>query len=172
MGRATMRCKLALLALPFVAACASASGDYPSLAIRDAERARGTIDAPQPEPTPPPAPKVVSADVLERIAAYRAEAVVAHRAFVNAAPAARRAVAAGAGAARASDAWAAAQVALADLESHRSLTAVPLADLDALYAEQATGFDPVAEVAEARDAVVALVVEQDAELANLRARIR
>ena len=160
------------LLLPILAACGSTQGDYPSLAIRDAERSRGAIAAPPPEPTPAPPPRIVSADVLERIAAYRAQAIRANAAFERAAPSARRAVAAGAGAARASDAWAAAQVALADLESQRSLTAVPLADLDALYADQATGLDPVAEVAEARADVVAIVAGQDAVLAALRARIR
>ncbi len=164
---------LAPIGLLALSACTAASGDYPSLAIRDAERPRGTIETPDGgEPATPPPPKVVSADILQRIAALRADANSAHQQFLRSAPAARRAVSAGAGAARASDAWAGAQVALADLETQRSKTAIPLADLDALYASQATAFDPVAEIAEARDAVVALVAEEDRVLASLRSRIR
>ena len=107
-----------------------------------------------------------------RVAALRAQANRAHRQFLGSAGAARRAVSAGAGAARASDAWASAQVALADLETQRSKTAIPLADLDILLAAQATRFDPVREIAEARNAVAALVAQEDRVLAGLRSRIR
>ncbi len=159
-----------IFALP---GCAAASGDYPSLAIRDAERPRGTIEAPEPPvPAIPVPPRITSADVLERAASLRSDAVAAHQRFLAAAPAARRAVSAGAGAAPASDAWARAQVALADLETHRSLTAVPLADLDALLVDQAARLDPVAEVARAHRDVLALVAEEDRTLAQLRSRIR
>lgn len=156
-----------------LSACAAASGDYPSLAIRDAERPRGTLEAPvADEPAAPLPAQVVSADILQRITSLRADANSAHQQFLRSAPAARRAVSAGAGAPRASDAWAGAQVALADLETQRSKTAIPLADLDALYASQATAFAPMAEIAGARDAVEALVAEEDRVLASLRSRIR
>ena len=160
-------------ALFALSACATADTGYPSLAVRDAERQRGVIEAPSlPEPVAPALPRMASTNVLQQIAALRSETVRAHQQFLDAAPAARRAVSAGAGAARASDAWSGAQVALADLETRRSVTAISLADLDALFADQATGFDPVVEVAEARDAIIALLEEEDRILSQLRARIR
>ena len=168
----TFKLLLAPASLLALSACAAASSDYPSLAIRDAERPRGAIDAPAPaEPTPPP-PRVVGADILQQVSDLRSEAASAHQRFLRSAPAARRAVAAGAGAARASDAWASAQVALADLETQRSRTAIPLADLDELLVSQATAFDPVAEIAQAHAEVTALVEEEDRVLAGLRSRIR
>jgi hypothetical protein len=158
--------------LPFaLAGCATADGDYPSLAIRDAERsANEVVPAPQLDPAPPP--PVASAALLERVETLRQQAGTAHDRFLSAVPAARRTVSAGAGASRASDAWAGAQVALADLESLRSVTAVPLADLDELLTSQATAFEPAAEVAAARADVIRMVAEEDEILAGLRSRLR
>ena len=57
MTQALHRLALSLLALP-LAACAAGSGDYPSLAIRDAERVEGSFETgtPLPDLPPPPSP--------------------------------------------------------------------------------------------------------------------
>lgn len=160
---------IALLALP---ACASSGGDYPSLAIRDAERATGSLEVPAEEPVTPPAPPPpLSSDVIERLAQLRASATEAHRDFTASVPAAERAVRSAAGAGVASDAWATAQVALANLESARSQTAIPLADLDLIYADAALELDLRQPIVAAREDVAAMVAEEDAVLERLRARL-
>ncbi|MXO67616.1 hypothetical protein [Pelagerythrobacter marinus] len=168
-ARAPRHIAALLLAAP-LAACAAGGGDYPSLAIRDAERVGGSLEAPEPA-DPPPAPAPPSAELLARVAQLRAEGESAHSAFREALPTARRAVRAAGGAPVETDRYAAAQVALADLDSHRSRTAIALGDLDALYAQATLTFEARAPIAAARDAVTALVGEQDAILARLRAAL-
>ncbi len=157
----------ALLLSALLAACAS-SGDYPSLAQRPAERAQGSFatDPAQVAPLPPPAP---SADLVARLAALRRDAAGHHAQFMAALPAAQRA-AASAGA-TGSDSWASAQVALADLDSQRSLTAVPLADLDALWVDSTIEAGPREAIGAVRDEVEALVRSEDEALGRLRARV-
>ena len=154
---------LALLA----SACANTSGDYPSLAIRDAERATGSMEPAPADEAPAPAPPL-SADFVQRLAQIGEQARAAHRAFLTEVPAARRRVRAGNSAGIATNAGAAAEVALASLASARSTTAVSLVDLDKLLVERAIALEPVEAVAELRQEVEALVVEEDAILAELR----
>src|SRR5690606_24459962 len=74
--RTVMRFNRALLLLPFLAACASPGEEYPSLALREAERATGSFEPAPPEPYVPPPPP---AAVLDRLDALAAEAARAHR---------------------------------------------------------------------------------------------
>ncbi|MDN3645825.1 hypothetical protein QWY75_06370 [Pontixanthobacter aestiaquae] len=145
--------------------CASSSKTYPSLAIRDAERVSGTFSVPE---TIEPAP--LSTQVIGQLGQIRADAAAAHQAFVAAAPGARGTVSAGTRAEVTSNAWAAAQIAMADLDSLRSVTAVALADLDLLFVDATLAFEQRQKVAEARDEVIAYLREEDATLADLRAR--
>lgn len=169
----------ALLMLPALGACATA-GDYPSLAIRDAERAAmagriGLATAPPapliPERTPLPSPASFDSAALGRIGPLTAAARSAHARFSGQVAAAQRQVAAGRGGNRDSDAWAAAQVALASLESARSQTAVPLADLEQLHAEAAIAGVPSDTLSAARREVLGLVRAEDATLARLRGQL-
>ncbi len=93
----------------------------------------------------------------------------AHQRFTASAPAARRTVARTGRAAVGSNDWGAAQVALADLSSIRSDTAIPLADLDILYIAASVAAENRAQIEAARSSVIALVEEEDATLAELRA---
>ncbi|MBQ94518.1 MAG: hypothetical protein CL510_01610, partial [Actinobacteria bacterium] len=68
--------------------------------------------------------------------------------------------------------WAAAQVALADLDSARSNSAVALGDLDILYAAARVQAQDAEAIEAARNVVIALVAEEDAVLERLRAQIR
>ena len=91
----------------------------------------------------------------------------AHNRFMASADAARNAARRARGASRASTAWSSAQVAIADLETLRSLTGVPLADLDRLYVDATIDFTRRNAIGEARDEVIALVATEDRILAEL-----
>lgn len=153
-----------------LAGCASTGGDYPSLSIRDAERATGTFE-PDTGGSAQTAPSPAPAGLGERLAQLTGTAGAAHADFLAAAPQAERLVNAGAGAAVASDRWAAAQVALADLDSARSRAAIPLGDLDLLYADATLAWQDREAIAAAREEVIGMVTEEDAILARLRNRI-
>lgn len=164
---------LALAAMPFLAACASTGERYPSLAIRDVERAQGQFEpAPASPLDVPRVPTGATGPLADRLKALTARAAASHQAFTDAAPAATRRAAAAAGMAVGSPAWAAAQVALADLDSARSNTAITLADLDTLHIAAAVQAEELAAIEAARQKVLALVSDEDALLARLRAQVR
>ena len=141
--------------------CAAADDTYPSLAVRPAERA---VDTPPAAPAPLPAP---APETLAAAQAALAQARAAHSRFQTLAASAGRRVAAGRGARYDSDAWAEAQVALAELDAARSQTAAALADLDLLLAEASNTLRDTAPIAAARDTALGLVREEDATLARL-----
>jgi hypothetical protein len=157
------RASLALLAS--LAGCASPASDYPSLAIRDAERIAGTLAPAQPGPyvPPPPAPAV-----LGQLDALAQSARAAHEAFLAEAPRATAAVENARRAAVGSENWARAEVALASLTSARSRTMEPLADLDRLLVDAAVEGNALAPIAATRDVVEGQVAEQDAAIARLQ----
>ena len=153
----------AVLAL---SACASADDTYPSLAIRDGERMTGTI-APEPYVPPPPTPSTIAG--LEELAA---QARAAHADFMAALPAARSRVNAARGSGVGSEAWAVAQVAVADLESDRSRAMIALADLDRIYVAVSTDGEAIAPVEDVRGPIAALVEQENAAIAELLAALR
>lgn len=163
---------LMLPILPAIAGCASPAGDYPSLAIREAERATGTMAVPASPPPPPPSPSPPSPPapaMAAELAALADAAAQAHRAFLAAAPAATRTIEAARSAGTGSEPWARAQVALAGLTSARSRTMMPLADLDRLYVAAAVEGGALAPIAAIRDPVEAQVAEQSRIIERLSA---
>lgn len=162
---------LATLAL---AACATPGADtYPSLAIRDVERAKGEFEPVAAEQLDvPPVEVDAGADPAERLGGLVAQARQAHAAFMKALPVAERQVAAARGAAVASDAWATAQVALADLDSDRSDATIALGELDILYTAATVQAQDATAIEAARSQVVALIGEEDSALERLRAQVR
>lgn len=160
------------LALPLFAlalsACASTLDRYPSLAIRDAERVEGTFET-DAAPAPAPVPAPPSAELISRLAELRSEAASAHREFLSIVPDAQRRVAAAGGVG--SDGWASAQVALASLDAARSKAAVPLGHLDVLFIDATLAADQREAIVAAREEVLAMIAEEDAALAQLRARL-
>ena len=164
-----MNCNRALLLPPLLlAACAAPQGEYPSLALRPAERVAGTAQPVAAEPyVPPPTP----AAVLGRLGQLTAEAASAHRAFLAQAPAARGAVAAARGGEVGSDAWSLAQVALAGLDAARGRSTIALADLDRLYVDAAVAGGDLQEIGTARDTVASQVDEQNAAIDGLLAQL-
>jgi Meckel syndrome type 1 protein len=168
MRRIQTACLLGLSAL-VLTACTKDEGAFPSLARRPAER----LNAPAPEATPTSEPTQAASDpaLIERIAALEAQARTAHERFSARTGPARTAATAAAGAAVASEAWSVATVALSELESARSETVIALADLDALYARAVVAGTDSAALAAAREAVVALVGEEDRVLGELHGKL-
>lgn len=156
-----------------LSACAGGSGGYPSLAIREVERAQGQLQVGEPKRIDvPPVDVDLTGGLATRLSSLVAAAQDAHATFGEVAPRARRLVSSASGSAVGSDSWAAAQVALAELDSARSRAAVPLGDLDAIYTAAAVAAEDVTAIEAARDRVTTLVAEEDAVLADLRSRIR
>lgn len=135
-------------------------GDYPSLARRPAEDVYATARAAQ---VPPPQSRI-SPGLPAKLSALLATAHEAHESFVSRQPAATRAVSAASGAAKGTEAWSVASVAVAGLESARSQVGLPLADLDRLEVEASN------RVAEGDDADFKAVRETRAQVEALASR--
>ena len=164
-----MRFNRSLLLLPLLGACATPADEYPSLAIRDAERVTGTLEPAEPAPYVPPE---TPAAVVTRLDQLAADAASAHRAFVAEAPAARRVVSAARGAEVGSDGWARASVAVAGLEGTRSRAMIALADLDRLMVDAAITGGELERIVAVRDTVTAQVAEQNATIESLLGAMR
>ena len=158
-----------------LAACATAGDKYPSLAVRDVERAQGRFE---PAPVAPldvpeiPAAAAAGGPLTQRLAALGSAAASSHQAFLARVPRAARLANAAAGSAIGSDAWASAQVALADLDSARSATAISLGELDAIMVGTAIQAQDASAIETVRQQVLAQVGEEDETLARLRAQVR
>jgi hypothetical protein len=160
------RC-LALSALALLTACASAQSQYPSLAIRPAERANGTLQPVAAEPvlTPPPAA------TLDRVSQLAADGRAAHQAFTQQVAGARATIAGARGAAVGGDVWAQAEAALADVRAARGKTMIPLADLDRLFVDAATQGEATDRIGATREEVAGLVTSEDGTVAELSANL-
>jgi len=158
---------LAALACACTAACASAPGDYPSLAIRDAERVSGTL-----QPAEPYVPTPVAPVVLANAQALVQQAGAAHESFLGQLAGARSAVQTARGAGFGSEPWAVASVAIAGLETERSRAMIALADLDRLAVAAATEGGALGELATAQARVDAMVAEETATIDDLLAALR
>jgi multidrug efflux pump subunit AcrA (membrane-fusion protein) len=162
-------CALTAAALLLIlAGCAADTRNYPSLARRAVER--GSAAAPAPAP-PAPTPQPPSLELTARLAALVEQARIAHGRFESKQGLAGQTVAAGSGAARGSESWAVASIALAELESARSAAMIALADLDQLYAAARIEGSNSAAIAEARNQVIGWIGEEDRVLAAMRGRL-
>ena len=163
----------ALLVLALAGCSSTGTEGYPSLAIRDVERVQGSFEPVPAQRLDVPEVEVDLAGGLEaRLASLVAQARDAHGEFKAAQPGTERLVAAAGDAAVGSDSWAAAQVALADLDSARSLAAIALGDLDIIHGAAEVQAEDTSAIETARGQVIALVAEEDAILQRLRAGVR
>ncbi|MEZ5680041.1 MAG: hypothetical protein R3E14_01970 [Erythrobacter sp.] len=163
----------ALLATLLAGCSSTGTEGYPSLAIRDVERVEGSFEPVSTQRLDVPAVEVDLTGGMEaRLAALVGQASEAHGQFKAAQPEAERIVAAAGDAAIGSDSWAAAQVALADLDSARSIAAIALGDLDIIQGAAEVQAEDTSAIDAAREQVVTLISEEDAVLVRLRARIR
>lgn len=156
-----------LLVTAAVAACAAPADEYPSLALRDAERVTGRF-----EPAPPPPPAPPAASVLAGLPQIVGDAREVDATFRAALPAARRRAAAARGAGVGSEAWSVAQIAIADLEARRSQAMIALADLDRLYVDAMTAAQDIDAIDAARTDVAAAVERQTATIEDLLEGLR
>ena len=157
----------ALVTCALLSGCAGSVVRYPSLAVRDVERAQGQfapVDAPERAPVSP----VASADDLSALVIRASQS---HTRFIETRPAVRQLVSAARGQGIDSNARQLALVALADLTALHSDTAIPMNDLDLLKAKAATSFAPVEAIDIARAAVAQLLAEQERELDSLASEV-
>jgi pyruvate/2-oxoglutarate dehydrogenase complex dihydrolipoamide acyltransferase (E2) component len=162
------------LLLPLaLAGCSGGMAAYPSLAQRPAERAFAQGPAPAPAPV---APGRADPATLHRIATLRADATSAGASFAQLAQEADHLSTAARGTGVGSEAWAAATVAMASLDSTRSDTALALAELDALQVKAAVnaadsnnpdGQATYVAVTDIDRAVAAILNNEDARIAML-----
>lgn len=161
------RLPASLIPVILLGACASTPGEYPSLARRPLERVSGNW-APPPAPPPPaqldPAVAHQIDSLLERVQAADVK-------FQTRESRVRKVISAAKGAAKASEAWSVAMVALADLDAARSEGMVALADIDAIYAASRIEGEPASKAKTARDAANELVAAQDKVIAELQGQL-
>ncbi|GGZ11918.1 hypothetical protein [Novosphingobium colocasiae] len=176
-GRPAQLRILPVLAAALAMTGCAASRDYPSLALRPAERVSGTM-TPVPAETAAPAPPAsVDASLAGRLSALVDSARAGDRSFATLRADAERAVAAGAGGDEFGRARLNAQVALSHMQVGRSETMAALATLDTLYAT-ARDAQPVADtpdlqaIGAARSEVEEIVRRQDAALDSLAGRLK
>lgn len=158
---------LAALACACTAACASTPGDYPSLAIRDVERVSGTL-----QPAEPYVPPPVSAEVMTSIESLVEQAAAAYDSYRGKLGGARSAARAASGAGVGSDAWAAASVAIAGLETERSRVIIALAELDRLYVAAATEGGALEDLEAAQGLVSQMAADQTAAIDEMLSVLR
>ena len=164
---------LVIVSPALLAACATADEEYPSLAIRDVERAQGQFETGEPARLDiAPVETAFDGPLPETLAGLVDAAAEAHEEFTSVQPGAARLVEAARGSGVGSDSWAAAQVALAELDSARSQAAIALGDLDTLYVAARTAAEEADAIDAARNRVIALVAEEDTVLGNLRADLQ
>ncbi len=156
----------ALLAIA-LAACASPQGAYPSLAVRDAERATGTLQPPEPYVPAPP-----SAAAMNDVEKLVEQAHGAFESYRDKLDGVRRAALAARGAEVGGDAWARASVAIAGLETERSRTMVPLADIDRMLVAAATEGARTAEFEDAQTLIGEMVDFETAGIDEIRNVLR
>lgn len=167
MLQARNACLLAALTL-VLGACTKDQTSFASLARRPAER----ISVDQPAPPAPPPLAAPDPALLTRLDAMAQAARSADERFRAAEAKTRALVKAAAGAEIASESWAVATVALADLEASRSQTVIVLADIDALYARAVVDGADSQAIAGARQAVLFLVAREDKVMAELNALLK
>lgn len=167
---------LAGTACAALAACATDTSLYPSLARRDAERVTGNAEVAGQQGESLVVPVAPPAGLGDRLGTIVANAEKSHRTFLERATAARKRSASAAGAAPGTLAWSDAEVALSNLESARSDTMFALADLDLLLAsgtvsQAETGESQgLQQIETARSHVAEIVAAEDMVLAELRGR--
>lgn len=158
-----------MLACAASAACVSAPDDYPSLAVRDAERVTGTF-APGAPALWSPAP--VSETTLGDLERLIGEAAAAHGSYRGKLERVQQAVSGARGAEPGSDGWSIANIAIAELESDRSQTMIALAEIDRLYVTAATDGHALDELAAAQALVSGIVAEETSGIDELFATLR
>ncbi|GMN02722.1 hypothetical protein [Erythrobacter sp. MTPC3] len=168
MKRLTPAISLPVAVIVTLSGCAGDTGRYPSLAIRDVERASGQFTPTSAETQSPIRPVASAAQLSDLLESARQSQLR----FANARGDTERLVRSAQGRSIDSNARQLALVALADLATLRSDTALAIGDLDLLKAEAATTFAPQADIDAARAEISTLLDAQDSALDTLWARLQ
>ena len=158
---------LAVLLGAGLGGCASADGQYPSLAVRDAERVQGTFTPPSPSDQP----AVIGITNLDELLAPVDRAEKANAQFLALQSEVRALVSGAQGLGVEDDRRAQALAGLAQLTSLRGQTALALSDLDLLEAKAATAFERTKEIRDFQTGIRTMIGEQDAVLDSLGAAL-
>ncbi|MCB2077048.1 MAG: hypothetical protein KDE55_05040 [Novosphingobium sp.] len=158
-----------------LSACAS-TGEYPSLARRDAERIKGVAEPVEPDPAPLPIPTPPDAALEARLATLVNNARSAYGRFAANRARAERTISAASGAAMGSESFSVALIALGELDSARGQTMASLSDLDSLYAaERTTNYltdtGEALAIEQARQQVAEMLAEEDQVIEGLARRL-
>lgn len=147
------------LAASALSACAGNADQYPSLALRDAERVKGQF-SPSPPDNTAPTYSVSSARIEDALAHARAS----HRQFMGSEPKVANLALNAKGRDIGDNSHSRALIAVADLTALRSETVSALADLDRLEAQGKTLFAPTEAVKSAQAEVARLIDVQNTAL--------
>lgn len=156
-----------LLAAPLAACAGPQATDYPSLERRAVEF---RVAAPAGPPVTVATP--ATADLATALAALEADAQRGDQAFAAARESASARILAGAGAARESEAWVQAQLALSALEHERAPSTLALAEVDRLLVDRGIAAQDAGwtDLTALQARLTALVADQDRVLAALAER--
>lgn len=146
----------------FLSGCAASSDKYPSLAIRDFEKTAESSEEASVRRASPLSDRLVS-----ELQSARDVAMSGNAAFNSAVPGIRQKLAAARGEGPNSNAWSIAQIALADLSSQRSQTAIALGNIDAILAEASGNLVDIAPHRSIQSEVARILQQQDRTLAQL-----
>ncbi len=154
----------ALIGALLTTGCAVDPDRYPSLAIRDIERTTGkfAVDIQRSETASPP-----SLSARPDVSQFIAKAQSAHTRFQAAQLGARKSVLNGRGQSADSLAYTNALLALAELSSLRSDTALALGDIDLMRSQAETDLMQADHIVAAQAEVMTMLTEQDAVMAQL-----
>lgn len=166
---AMFRAAPALVLVLSLAACAGASGEYPSLERRPMERITATY-SPSAPATPQPLPQP-SAEITGKLEPLIAKARSADARFREKEGRARSLAGSAAGARIGTESWNIATVAVSELEAARGEAMIALTELDLLYNDTVLRGEDAGAIQAARDTVTALIDQEDKVLGELRDRL-
>ena len=166
---AMFRAAPALVLVLSLAACAGASGEYPSLERRPMERITATYTPAAPA-TPQPLSQP-SAEITGKLEPLIAKARSADARFREKESRARSLAGSAAGAKIGTESWNIATVAVSELEAARGEAMIALTELDLLYNDTVLRGEDASAIQAARDTVTALIDQEDKVLGELRDRL-
>ncbi|WP_164119108.1 hypothetical protein [Sphingorhabdus sp. Alg239-R122] len=164
----TLPCAAALI----LGGCAMQDGEFPTLATRNVEKHYASAESDR-QASVPVAP--LNTEIAAQARKMLAKAQKGQRAFAEALPGARQSAMNARGAATGGESWAVATTQISALDISRGESAMALADLDQLYADQVTGEADSPATAQAigdvRSKVYDMVQAQDSAITALRAML-
>jgi hypothetical protein len=161
---------LSAISAAFLAGCASSSDQYPSLAVRDAERQTGQFTVATPD-TAPVQSAASAPETFTQLRGFVEQARSAHQQFVAVGTDAAQLVRGARGVRIDDDRRARALVAIARLTTLHGQTTLAMSDLDQLEFQAAAAFDATEDINAAQILVGQMIRDQEAALDSLSAKL-